>query len=119
IYLQRLLRRQTRVCAYDRAGYGWSSASAVPRTSAAIANELERCLRKSGLQPPYILVGHSFGGFNVRQFAGMYPEQAAALVLIESLEEQALTMGQYVGDNVNSPPDCVVRISQGRPGTCD
>lgn len=61
----------TRVCSYDRAGYGWSEPGPAPRTSQQIAKELHLLLQNAGLQPPYILVGHSFGGFNVRLFNGL------------------------------------------------
>jgi len=52
----------TRVCSYDRAGYGGSDAGPLPRTSAQIARELHTLLRNAGEEPPYLLVGHSFGG---------------------------------------------------------
>lgn len=56
----------TRVCSYDRAGYGWSSAGPMPRTSEEIAKELHALLTASREQGPYVLVGHSFGGYDVR-----------------------------------------------------
>src|SRR5690242_11595915 len=58
--------RFTRVCSYDRAGYGWSSAGPMPRTSEQIVKELHALLAASGEKGPYVLVGHSFGGYNVR-----------------------------------------------------
>lgn len=77
----------TRVCSYDRAGYGWSEPSPIPRTSQQIAKELHLLLRHAGLQPPYILVGHSFGGFNARVFNGLYPDEVAGMVLVDSSHE--------------------------------
>jgi pimeloyl-ACP methyl ester carboxylesterase len=74
----------TRVCCYDRAGYGWSDPGPAPRTSRRIVDELHVALKNAGLEPPYILVGHSFGGFNVRFFAGHYPEEVAGLVLVDA-----------------------------------
>lgn len=65
----------TRVCAYDRAGYGWSEMGMLPRTSQQIASELHALLRAANVEGPYILVGHSFGGFSVRLFAAVFPKK--------------------------------------------
>jgi pimeloyl-ACP methyl ester carboxylesterase len=77
----------TRVCSYDRAGYGWSDPSPLPRTSLAIAKELHALLLNAGVAPPYTLVGHSFGGFNVRVYAGQYPDEVSGVVLVDSSHE--------------------------------
>jgi pimeloyl-ACP methyl ester carboxylesterase len=77
----------TRACWYDRAGYGWSDAAPFRRTSADIADDLQKLLKTAGVPPPYILVGHSFGGFNVRLFASKYPGETAGLVLVDSADE--------------------------------
>lgn len=74
----------SRVCSYDRAGYGWSDGSPFPRTSAQIAKELHTLLRNAGEKPPYVLVGHSFGGLTVRVFDGEYPNEVAAVILVDS-----------------------------------
>ena len=78
----------TRVCAYDRAGYGWSEMGPMPRTSLLIANELHRLLKTAKVEAPYVLVGHSFGGYSVRLFASHYPKETAALVLVDASHEQ-------------------------------
>jgi pimeloyl-ACP methyl ester carboxylesterase len=72
------------VCAYDRAGYGWSDPGPSPRTTKRAVAELRRVLKSANLAPPYILVGHSFGGFNVRYFAAKHPQEVSGMVLIES-----------------------------------
>ena len=77
----------TRVCAYDRAGYGWSEMGMLPRTSQQIASELHALLRAANVEGPYILVGHSFGGFSVRLFASRFPEETAALILVDASHE--------------------------------
>lgn len=73
----------TRACSYDRAGMGWSDAGPLPRTAGRIAGELHALLQAAGVSPPYVLVGHSFGGFVMRIFATRYPDEAAGLVLID------------------------------------
>jgi len=78
----------TRVCSYDRAGYGWSDTGPLPRTSGRIVAELHTLLVKAGIPGPYVLVGHSFGGLNVRLYAYTYPQQVAGLVLVDSSHEE-------------------------------
>ncbi len=77
----------TRVCTYDRAGYGWSELGPLPRTSEKIADELHTLLKKAGVLGPYILVGHSFGGYNVRLFASRYPQETAGIILVDAAHE--------------------------------
>ncbi|HEX8763555.1 MAG TPA: alpha/beta hydrolase [Candidatus Acidoferrum sp.] len=76
-----------RVCSYDRAGYGWSSAGPRPRTSEQIVKELHALLAASGEKGPFVLVGHSFGGYDVRVYAGKYPADVAGLVLVDTSHE--------------------------------
>lgn len=77
-----------RVCSYDRAGYGWSDSGPQPRTSERIARELHTLLAKAGVPGPYVLVGHSFGGLNMRLYAYTYPHEVAGLVLVDSSHER-------------------------------
>jgi len=74
----------TRVCSYDRAGLGYSDSSSQPRTSKVIATELHALLQAAGIAPPYVLVGHSLGGFNVRLYASLYRSDVAGVVLVDS-----------------------------------
>lgn len=78
-----------RVCSYDRAGYGWSDPGPFPRTSREIASELHTLLVNAHVAPPYILVGHSFGGFNIRLFNQMYPSEVAGVVFVDASQEDA------------------------------
>lgn len=77
----------TRVVSYDRAGYGWSEVSPLARTSENIVSELHLLLQKSGVPGPYILVGYSFGGLNVRLFADRYPDEVAGVILVDASHE--------------------------------
>lgn len=72
------------VCSYDRAGIGYSDPSSQPRTSRVIASELRGLLQAAHVAPPYILVGHSMGGYDVRVYAGMYPKEVAGMVLVDA-----------------------------------
>jgi pimeloyl-ACP methyl ester carboxylesterase len=80
----------TRVCSYDRAGYSWSDETSSERTSQNIVEELHTLLKNSNETPPYILVGHSFGGINVRLYASKYPDEVAGVVLVDSSHEDQL-----------------------------
>jgi pimeloyl-ACP methyl ester carboxylesterase len=77
----------TRACWYDRAGYGWSDPSPSTRSSADIASDLHTLLHAAGIAPPYLLVGHSFGGYTIRVFASRYRRETAGLVLVDSASE--------------------------------
>ena len=74
----------TRACSYDRAGTGFSYPGPMPRTSVHIAKELRTALHHAGIGGPYILVGHAFGGDNVRTFADLYMGEVAGLVLVDA-----------------------------------
>ena len=77
------LSQSTRVCAYDRAGYGQSEIGPMPRNGQRVTDELNLLLNKSGVKPPYVLVGHSLGGLHMQVFAANYPEQVAGIVLLD------------------------------------
>lgn len=76
--------RETRVCVYDRAGVGISDSVSMERTSADIVSDLERLLENAGISPPYVLVGHSFGGMNSLVFADHHPNAVEGMVLIDA-----------------------------------
>jgi pimeloyl-ACP methyl ester carboxylesterase len=85
--VQTEISKFARVCSYDRAGYGGSDAGPMPRTSEQIAKELHSLLQNSGEAPPYLLVGHSLGGYNVRVYNGDYPREVMGLVLVDAPQE--------------------------------
>ncbi len=84
--VQKELARHCRVIAYDRAGYGWSPRIRKPRTIPQLCAELEAMLQASGASGPYVFVGHSFGGLQLRHFAAHAPGKVAGLVLVDPLE---------------------------------
>ena len=78
------LSKNTRICLYDRAGYGWSDSGRGERTTATIVHELKLLVKRAEIPGPYIMVGHSFGGFTARYFAAKFPEDVAGLELVDS-----------------------------------
>jgi pimeloyl-ACP methyl ester carboxylesterase len=81
--VQPAVARHTRACSYDRAGFGWSDAGPLPRTAGRIADELHQLLRAAAIAPPYVLVGHSYGGLVMRLYASRHANDVVGLVLIE------------------------------------
>ena len=77
----------TRVCSYDRAGLAHSDYGPTPRDAEMTAKDLHTLLAKAGVAPPYILVGHSFGGLLIRRFAFDYPDEVNGLIFVDSLHE--------------------------------
>jgi pimeloyl-ACP methyl ester carboxylesterase len=76
--------RTTRVCAYDRAGQGWSGDVAHPQDGLAVASDLHTLLARAGESGPYVLAGHSSGGTLAMTYAARYPAQVAGMVLLDS-----------------------------------
>ena len=82
--VQPQIAKFARVCSYDRAGLGYSQSVGEPRTSKFIAQELHGLLQAAQIAPPYVLVGHSMGGYDVRLFASLYPDEVAGMVLVDA-----------------------------------
>ncbi|MCZ2123457.1 MAG: alpha/beta hydrolase [Anaerolineales bacterium] len=92
-FVQPEIGRFTRVCAYDRAGYGWSDAGPQPRDSRQVAKELHTLLSNAGIEGEIVLVGHSLGGLFAQYYARTNPDQVAGLVLVDSVHyEQSVRM---------------------------
>ena len=85
--VQPALSTLTRTVSYDRLGLGSSSTSKRFRSASNYVEELREGLRKAGIAPPYVLVGHSLGGALVRLFAGRYPDEVVGLVLVDPAME--------------------------------
>src|SRR5215211_3955761 len=84
VRVQREVSGTTRVCAYDRAGMGWSEMGPEPRDAEQITSELHTLLKDAGIKGPYVLVGHSLGGLSMQTYAHRYPEEVAGVVLVDS-----------------------------------
>jgi len=82
--VQPQIAKFTRVCSYDRAGLGYSDPSPRPRTSKVIAEELHALLQAARIAPPYVLVGHSMGGYNVRLYTSQYRSEIVGMVLVDA-----------------------------------
>jgi len=105
----------TRACSYDRAGAGFSDPGPLPRTSVRIADELRSALHNGGIKGPYILVGHAFGGDNVRTFAARHPGEVAGLVLVEADVTSSPEERRGQARLIASLRECRDAIAAGKP----
>jgi pimeloyl-ACP methyl ester carboxylesterase len=88
----------TRVCAYDRAGQGWSGDTARPQDGLQVAADLHALLARAGETGPFVLVGHSTGGAYAMTYAARYPQQVAGMVLLDSASpDQFSVLPDYPG----------------------
>jgi pimeloyl-ACP methyl ester carboxylesterase len=87
----------TRVCAYDRAGQGWSDDAAAPEDGLAVARDLHALLAVSGERTPIVLVGHSTGGVYAMTYAAQYPDEVAGMVLLDSSTPYQFELPAYPG----------------------
>jgi pimeloyl-ACP methyl ester carboxylesterase len=78
----------TRACAYDRAGMGYSDPSDEPRSPIAIVEDLNKLIHAAKITSPVVLVGHSLGGFNMKLYAALHPDEVAGLVLVDPTEDR-------------------------------
>jgi pimeloyl-ACP methyl ester carboxylesterase len=85
--VQPVIAGHTQACSYDRAGLGFSDPAKRTSDSANIVDDLHRLLTAAAIKPPYVLVGASYGGLNVRLYADTYPTDVAGMVLVDSTSE--------------------------------
>lgn len=92
--VQKAVSQFTAIIRFDRAGKGSSDPAPTPRTSHDMAADLHALLANAAIPEPYVLVGQSVGGLNVRAYASRYPEEVAGMVLVDSMhEDQFVTLG--------------------------
>ena len=95
----------TLACSYDRAGYGWSESGPRPRHVARLAAELDKLLVYASVPPPYVLVGHSFGGLAIRLLAARKERrEVAGLVLVDAAHERQFQRMAAAGVRVPMAP---------------
>jgi pimeloyl-ACP methyl ester carboxylesterase len=110
--------RFARVCSYDRAGDGWSDLGPHPRTFRQIVYELHTLLERAGEQPPYVLVGHSYGGWLVRTFQTTHPGEVTGMVLVEAGADNPWRMmpdGKLVRSSDLATEQSIPRVNTSTP----
>jgi len=85
--IQPAVAKRTRACSYDRAGLGFSDPPNRSSTSANMVDDLHRLLHAARIQPPFILVGHSLGGMNIKLYAETYLSEVSGLVFVDPSHE--------------------------------
>jgi pimeloyl-ACP methyl ester carboxylesterase len=105
--LQPRMAEITRVCAFDRAGYGFSDAGPLPRDSAAGVADLHAALKGAKIDGPYVLVGHSLGGFDARLFAYTYPNETAGLLLLDPPTEDIYRRDRTPDEDIDEIRRCI------------
>ena len=107
-----------RACAFDRPGYAWSDAAGVVDDGMQVVRDLHEALVRTNQPRPYVLVGHSLGGFFARLFYDTYPDDVGGVVLLDAAHEDGLFAGidgkpvpitslseaEYLAANVPSSP---------------
>jgi pimeloyl-ACP methyl ester carboxylesterase len=99
-----VLARTTRVCSYDRAGFGWSDPLSPPRDADHIANELHGLLMAAHVDGPIVLMGHSIAGLYIRDYAGRFPASVVGLIFVDaSTPSQNMAMDPTSIESRQSP----------------
>jgi pimeloyl-ACP methyl ester carboxylesterase len=81
---QPVIAQKTRVCAFDRAAYGFSDPAPRPQIISEVVEDLHTALKAGSIPRPYVLVGHSLGGLEARVYAQRWPEEVAGMVLVDT-----------------------------------
>jgi pimeloyl-ACP methyl ester carboxylesterase len=101
------LAKTTRVCAYDRAGFGWSEARPAPRDADHIAAELHGLLTEAKVDGPIVLMGHSISGIYMRDYASRYPEGLAGMVFVDGSSPMQQENPAFKAASSKGPPQWV------------
>jgi pimeloyl-ACP methyl ester carboxylesterase len=125
VRVQPALAKHTRVCAWDRAGYGFSSPSPKPQDIVHTTQDLERALKGAGIAGPYVMVGHSLGGFEALRFADLHRQNVVGMVLVdpdipdraavdERLAPQFATLSRTLeAQDMKLRQDCAAQLTNG------
>jgi pimeloyl-ACP methyl ester carboxylesterase len=125
VRVQPALAKRTRVCAWDRAGYGFSSPSPEPQDIVHTTQDLERALNGAGIAGPYVMVGHSLGGFESLRFADLHRRSVVGMVLVdpdipdraavdERLAPQFATLSRTLEAlDIKQRQDCAAQLKDG------
>jgi pimeloyl-ACP methyl ester carboxylesterase len=120
------LAERTRVCAWDRAGYGFSSPSPEPQDIVHTTADLERALKTGGIAGPYVMVGHSLGAFESLRFTDLHRTSVVGMVLVdpdipdraavdERLAPQLAVVWRAMGEQaVKRRQDCAAELRVGK-----
>jgi len=86
-FVQKEVAGFTRVCSYDRPGFGWSEPASGPLSREQVATTSHQLLEAADVPGPYILVGHSAGGEYIRAYYRQYPSDVLGMVFVDSSHE--------------------------------
>lgn len=119
------LAKTTRVCAYDRAAFGFSDPGPLPRDTRHLADDLATLIKAASLRPPYVLVGASLGGMIVRLFADTHLRDVGGMVLIdpepahEEKRLEAVSPGftERINSEIEQSRACLTAVEAGVPGS--
>ena len=111
VLVQREVSDTTRVCAYDRAGMGWSEMGPQPRDARQISSELHALLEGINIEGPYVLVGHSFGGLYMQTYAARYPDEVAGVALVDSSQPDQFSYRRPVARDSYEPQKQIFAVS--------
>jgi len=113
--VQPVLSKTTRICAYDRAGLGWSDPAPPPRDADHIAADLHGLLREAKITGPVVLMGHSMGGIYLRDYASHYPENVAGIVFVDGdtpFQNKRIAAAVKAGGGIQQPPPWIGELLQ-------
>jgi pimeloyl-ACP methyl ester carboxylesterase len=110
--IQRGLAKTTQVCAYDRAGIGWSESNSAEPDAEHIAQQLHTLLHKANLQGSFVVVGHSMGGLFARAYSATFPNQVAGLVLLDAVHPD---QGQGLSEKAQTQQQQFMQLLQWTP----
>jgi pimeloyl-ACP methyl ester carboxylesterase len=123
--VQPQIAKTTRVCAWDRPGFGFSSGTTQPQTTSNITSDLEAALKAAHIRGPYIAVGHSLGGYESVMFKDRNPQAVVGMVLVDpSIPDQknrvrqaapalAQSMDANTGNNLAVYRRCIAGLKSG------